>query len=159
MPIEIIDRRGANKVPVVRPEVALAEEPEPDPNADRSHWKSVGFLPQVVGTPMGQLISMRSVGLRSDECLFVVDWLMPPIFHTAVDVMELSMKRLETYLNCNCSKGKMCGVHKEYMQKWGDADMERVQRIASQPMPEALEILMKAEQARQKSAVVAPGRG
>jgi hypothetical protein len=159
--IEIVvnDRRGQNKN---RDEVVDNSDGFKEiPTADRSSWKDVGYLYTLVQIPGGpQLMVGRAAGLRCDDLLVVVDYVLPPVGSKpgSMDWTESVLKRLDTFLGCDCSNTAPCSNHRHNMPMWTRQDMERLNRTSNQPLPQAIELLMLAEQNREKSALVIPGR-
>jgi hypothetical protein len=148
---EFIDRRKDKKespAPVV---VA-----SPEPTGDRSTWKNIGYMIVLIGSPNGPLVSGRAVGLRSDDKFFIADWFLPPIYPEHFDWTVESKKRLDTFLGCDCTNVAPCAVHKMYLPQWIKADTQRLELIGSSPVPEAVEVMIKAERARAASSVVVP---
>ena len=128
-------------------------------------WKSIGYTLVYLGINNQQMLAGRAVGLRSDESLFTADWLLPPIWDRAMSWQAEALRRLDTFKKCECGSGR--GVCVEHLKKcpgkigpgeWIHEDMQRLSQVQSQPLCEALEILMKAEAARQNAKVVPAGR-
>lgn len=162
MELEIRDRRGANKVDETP--AAVEEVREPAAFGDKLEWKSKGFT--LVYLPMnGQtLLSGRAVGLRTDERLFTVDWLLPPVWDEKLRWQEKALERLETFKCCSCRGGAQCRFHVEHCGgkvgpgKWLLEDLKRLEKVQNTVLPECLEILMKAERSRSQARVVPAGR-
>lgn len=153
LPFVVNDRRGQKKEP--RPEPVAVE---PQETKDNTAWKSIAYLTVLLPTPNGPMPSCRCVGLRSDDLMCAVDWLMPPWTTVEVNFYAEVRKRADTFLGCDCISRHMCGTHNEYLQMWMRADMDRLNGLAATPLPEVLELFMRAEMARKNSAIVAPGR-
>lgn len=146
----INDRRGQPKEPRVE---TIAE---PTPTGDTKTWKSVGFMIAMAQGPQGIIVIGRAVGLRGDDNNFVADFILAPIYPEGFDWTKVARQRLETFLGCNCGAGKMCSTHRMYMQQWSEADADRLNRMSAEPMPECLEVLYRAEQARRNPGIVVP---
>ena len=106
---------------------------------------------------------VRAAGLRTDEILFTADYALPPVWEDGTDFTAEARKRLDTFKGCCCDGKSRCKFHGEAMPgplgpgKWLEKDIERLQKIQNTPLPEAVEVLMKAEANR--SRIVVPGRG
>lgn len=125
---------------------------------DKSSWKNIGYLVVLAQNSNGPVMMGRAVGLRSDGRPFVGDYTLAPIWKEDFMWQPHAKKRLDTFLNCACIEHSPCSTHKLYFENWQRADLERINAIVSEPLPEAIEILMRAEMARQQSRIVAPGR-
>ena len=148
---EVTDRRGGNKeaptpVLVAVPEIAV----------DKSTWKNVGYMIVLIGSKNGPLVSGRAVGLRSDEKFFIADWFLPPIYPEHFDWTSEARKRLDTFLGCGCTNVAPCAVHAMYMPQWIKADTQRLELIGNSPVPEAVEVMIKAERSRVASKIAVP---
>ena len=126
-------------------------------------WKSVGYLLAFI--PMGQaqpLLVLRAVGLRSDELMYIADYALPPIWEAGEDFATEALKRLNTFM-CSCDRNGRCKFHGEALPsqrgpgKWMEEDSKRLAKVQSQVLPEAIELLMKAEAARAQNRIVVPG--
>ena len=128
-------------------------------------WKSVGYV--VAMLPMGQatIMMMRAVGLRESGLLFTADYAIPGMVEEGEDFVAAARYRLDTFQVCACDREGRCPFHGEVlpnhkgMGRWMEEDVKRLQKIQSKPMPEAVEILMKAEAARANQRIIVPGRG
>lgn len=149
---EVIDRRRDKKQDAAP--LVLVESPEP--TGDKTTWKNVAYMIVLFGSQGGPLVCGRAVGLRSDGKFFVADWIFPPIYPEHFDWTVESRKRLDTFLGCDCMSTAPCGVHKMYIPQWQEADGQRIALIGSAPVPEAVEVMMKAEQARKSSQIAIP---
>lgn len=150
----INDRRGQPKPP--REDVKLVELVSEE--GDKTTWKNVGYLVVLSQNANGPVMIGRAVGLRSDEMFFVGDYTLPPIWKEDFMWQPQAKKRLDTFLGCACTRSGPCAVHKLQLGQWKENDVERFNSIVSAPLPEAIEVLMRAEMARQQSSVVVPGR-
>lgn len=157
---EVIDRRGGNKQEAeASPEIIPAAATES--TGDKSTWKNIpknpAYMVVLAGSPSGQpIVSGRAVGLRADEKFFIADWIFPPIYPEHFDWTIEARKRLDTFLGCDCTSQAPCGVHKIYLQQWMQADQQRLALIGTTPVPEAVEVMAKAEQARRASKIAVP---
>lgn len=152
---EVVSRRGADKQePVAAPEIIPA--PEPETAGDKSTWKNVAYMIVLIGSQGGPLVSGRAIGLRADEKFFIADYFLPPIYPEHFDWTVESRKRLDTFLGCDCTSAGPCGVHKMYLPQWLEADGQRLALIGSSKVPEAVEVMMKADQARKASQIAIP---
>lgn len=132
---------------------------------EKLSWKSVGYV--VAFLPMGsaQVLMVRAVGMRTDERVFTADYALPPMLEEGQDFVGEAKKRLDTFLGCSCYEGGRCKFHGETCPgqagpgKWLEEDIKRLQKIQSGSLPEAVEVLMKAEAARAQNRIVTPGRG
>jgi hypothetical protein len=155
----VVDKRGKNADVVVVPVVPVESETEPD--MSKGKWDDVRYIIALAQTPGGMIINGRAVGLRMDGLTVIADYILPPLWPKDLDWPKQARKRLDTFLECECSVKGACAVHKMYVQKWMEADTQRLNLQASQPLPKALEVLMKAEQARAKQAeprIIRPGQ-
>jgi hypothetical protein len=145
--IKFIDRRGdKEKAP------ALVAEVVPEPAADRSSWKNVGYMICLIPSNAGPIVAGRAVGLRSDGKCFIGDYFLSQIYPEHFDWTVESRKRLDTYLGCDCAVGIQCAVHKTYVPQWIKADTQRLELIGSSPVPEAIEAMVKG----QRSSILKP---
>jgi hypothetical protein len=126
-------------------------------------WRSVGFLPAFL--PMGQanVMMLRAVGKRTDDKVFTADYALPPIWEEGADYAAKAKYRLDTFKSCACDERGRCKFHGEVCPgpggpgRWLEEDIKRLQKIQSEPMPEAVEELMKVEAARAQNRIVVPG--
>jgi hypothetical protein len=151
--IEITSRRGSNKQEKVE---APAVEISPEPVGDKSSWKNVGYMIVLIPSNAGPIVTGRAVGLRSDEKCFIADYFLPQIYPEHFDWTEKARNRLDTFLGCECAGGTPCAVHKMYQTQWIKADTERLELIGSSPVPEAIEVMVKAERTRAASRIHVP---
>lgn len=150
---EIKDRRGSNKIEPLAPAVAAVEE---IPKVD-GEWEDVAYLIVIAPGQNGNVMVVgRAVGLRNDGETFIGDWLFPPIWKESMQWQPEARKRLDTFKNCACGSGLLCSVHKLYLQQWRTADTQRMELIGSEPLPKAMEVLIKAEQARAAAKIAVP---
>ena len=153
---EIKDRRGNNKQEPPAPAEVAAQTEAPEPVGDRSSWKNVAYMIVLIGTNNGPLVSGRAVGLRSDGKFFIADWFLPPIYPEHFDWTVEARKRLNTFIGCECTNVAPCATHKMYMPQWVKQDTQRLELIGHTPVPEAVEVVVKAERARAASNIVVP---
>mgnify|MGYP001578509397 CR=1 FL=1 len=151
-PLIINDRRGQKKEPRPEPVPEVAEE-----SGEKESWKDTAYMVVMMRTPSGTMVAGRAVGERSDGRVFVADWIFPPVWQKETEWTQYAQKRLDKYLGSKCIETEVCSDHKRYLPQWGQADMDRLNRIATQAVPSCIETLMRAEQARQ-SALYTPGR-
>ena len=145
----MIDRRGEKKPEqiVAKPEQAVKDSPEA-----KGAWDDVTYMVVLAQGPTGQIMVLgRAVGLREDGETFVADWIFPPLWQEGFRWEPEVKKRLDTFLNCDCTISGPCSIHKMYIPQWMQADTQRLNLLAAAPVPRALETLTKAEQARAKS--------
>jgi hypothetical protein len=141
---EFKDHRGSNKEEsAAAPVIAAA----PEPTADKSSWKNVGYMICLIPSNAGPIVAGRAVGLRSDEKCFIGDYFLPQIYPEHFDWTAEARKRLDTYLGCECGIGVQCAVHREYLPQWIKADTQRLELIGSSPVPEAIEAMVKGQRA------------
>lgn len=145
----IVDKRGVQAEEVEKP---IIIEDQTTEFTKKRRWKNVAYAIVMMKGPGGQtFIAGRAVGLRLDgDKPFVADYIFPPQWPRDLNWVHEVDKRLKTFLGCDCDENGPCAVHKMYLQQWQQADMQRLQMVASQPMPEALEVLFRVEQARSK---------
>lgn len=149
----VVDKRGQAHIETGKPKTIEA----PATLGDKSTWKNVAYLVALIPGGQGNLIvAGRAVGLRSDGKPFVADYILPPVWPKDLNWTEQAKKRLDTFLGCDCNEHGPCAVHKVYLLQWVNADTQRLQLMASQPVPEAVEVLMRAEQSRAQSRIVVP---
>jgi hypothetical protein len=140
--IEVIDRRGGRKE---EPSAAPVVIEAPEPVGDRSSWKSVAYMICLVPSNAGPLVAGRAVGLRSDQKCFLADYFLSQIYPENFDWTVEARKRLETFIGCECTGGVPCAIHREYVPQWIKADTQRLELIGSSPVPEAIEVMIKAQ--------------
>jgi len=142
----VVDKRGQARVETPAPIIVA---PEPGVKPDRSFWKSTDLL-IVLNNVQGQMMILgRAVGLRSDDCFFCADWVFPPRWHDGLDWPKEARKRLNTFLNCDCTNAGPCAEHKFNLPQWMRADGERLNLLGREPISEAVEVMQRVEQARQ----------
>ena len=128
------------------------------------HFKSIGYTLVYIQANPQPLLSGRAVGLRTDDKVFTADWMLPPVWEEGTSWQAEAKKRLMTFKSCSCDRGGVCAFHTEVCPgrmspgKWMEEDMRRLKKVSETPLCEALEILMKAEMARQNTRIVAPGQ-
>lgn len=155
---EFKDRRGDKKE--TPPVVLVASDPQP--TGDRSRWLEVkaAIAPAQIQQPHPQppalIIVGRVLGLRSDNLPFIADYWLSPDYDDCRDWEGQARKRLDTFLGCDCSNHTPCSIHKMYIPQWKQADMQRLTLAGSKPVPKVLEVLHKAELARQAAGIVVP---
>ena len=126
-------------------------------------WRSVGFLPAFLPMGQGQVMMLRAVGKRTDEKVFTADYALPPIWEEGADYAAKAKYRLDTFKSCACDERGRCKFHGEVCPgpggpgKWLEEDIKRLQKVQSEPMPEAVEELMKVEASRAQNRIVVPG--
>lgn len=152
---EIKDRRGSNKED---PSLTVASVPDAthEVAADKSSWKNVGYMICLIPSNAGTIVAGRAVGLRSDEKCFIADYFLPQIYPEHFDWTAEARKRLDTFLGCDCTGGGPCATHKLYQPQWIKNDTQRLELIGSSPIPEAIEVMVKAERARAASSILVP---
>ena len=125
-------------------------------------WKSVGYV--LATLPIGgqSVLMLQAVGLRTDEKLFTVNYALPPIWEEGADYTVAVKDRLDSFKACACDDRGRCKFHGEAMPgpggpgKWLEADMKRLGNIQNEPLPEAVEILMKAVAEAANRRIVTP---
>jgi hypothetical protein len=138
-------------------------------HGEKLSWKSVGYV--MVIMPMGppgpgqnQLFMIRAVGLRTDEMIFTADYALPPIWEEGADYAGEAKYRLDTFKSCACDTRGRCKFHGEVCigpagpGRWIEEDIKRIKKIQTEPVPEAVEVLMRAEAERAQRRIVVPGR-
>ena len=161
---EFVDKRGLNKVEAPAVLAAVPEVPEKKVRGEKLEWKSLGFTIVFLMVNNQQMLAGRAVGLRDDEKVFTADYALPPVCDEEFRWQGEARKRLETFLACSCDRGSRCKFHAEKCGgqngpgEWLIEDVKRLEKVQSTPLPECLEILMKAEMARSQSRVETPGR-
>jgi hypothetical protein len=128
-------------------------------------WRSVGYLTAMLPMGQAQILMMRAVGLRESGLLFTADYAIPGMLLDDKENFAAAAKyRLDTFQVCACDRSGRCKFHGEVLPgpggpgRWLEKDIKRLQDMQKQPMPEAVEILMKAEAARANQRIVVPGR-
>ena len=156
---EIKDRRGSNKEEPLAV-VAPVTEAVSETSVDRKSWKNIPHNPAymivMIPSNAGPLVAGRAVGIRSDEKCFIADYFLPQIYPANFDWTAEARKRLDTFLGCECSSASPCAVHKMQQPQWIKNDTQRLELIGSSPVPEAIEIMVKAERARAASGILVP---
>jgi hypothetical protein len=150
---EIVDRRKDKKE---SPSLVVIPAEIPEQVGDKSTWKNVGYMIILIPSNAGPIVAGRAVGLRSDELCFIADYFLPQIYPEHFDWTGEARKRLDTFLGCECARGIPCAIHKMYVPQWVEADSQRLQLIGSSPVPEAVEVMVKAERARAASSILVP---
>ena len=150
---EVIDRRKEKQE---SPTTEVIAVPESQPAADTSSWKNVGYMIVLVPSNAGPIVTGRAVGLRSDGLCFCADYFLPQIYPEHFDWTAKARERLDTWLGCECARGTRCTTHKMYMPQWLRADTDRLELIGNSAIPEAIEIMFKAERARAAGSIVVP---
>jgi len=128
-------------------------------------WKSVGYLTAMVPIGQATILMMRAVGLRETGLLFTADYAIPGMVKDETENFVTAAKyRLDTFKICACDRSGRCKFHGEVLPgpggpgRWLEEDIKRLQDMQKEPMPEAVEILMKAEAARANQRIIVPGR-
>jgi len=132
-------------------------------HGEKLEWKSIGYV--AVFLPMGQaqVLMVRAVGMRTDERTFTADYAVPPVWEEGEDFVSEARKRLDTFKGCACDDSGRCKFHGEVCPghvgpgRWLEEDMKRLQSLQTRQLPEAVEVFMKAEQARAQNRIVTPG--
>lgn len=150
---EIVSRRGEKKPETVEKPLTIIEAPEPKSEGE---WEAVTYLVVLMQGQQGPLVIGRAVGLRQDGQCFAADWIFPPVWKAGTNWESKASERLDTFLDCSCSDAAPCGVHQLYLKQWLDADAQRLNLIASAPIPKALEAFIKAEQKRASAKIIVP---
>lgn len=127
-------------------------------------FRSVGYTLVQLNINGTGMFAGRAVGLRTDDALFTADWMLPPVWEEGLSWQAEALKRLNTFRGCSCGPTGRCKFHGETCAgnlgpgKWIEEDMQRLRKVSTTPLCEALEVLMKAEAARANSRIVTPGR-
>lgn len=127
-------------------------------------FKSVGYTLVQLNINGQGMFAGRAVGLRTDDGLFTADWMLPPVWEEGTSWQAEALKRLNTFKACSCDSRGRCKFHGEACAgqfgpgKWIEEDMQRLRKVSTTPLCEALEVLMRAEAARQNQRIVTPGR-
>ena len=127
-------------------------------------FRDIGYTLVQLNIGGQRMFAGRAVGLRTDEKVFVADWMLPPVWEEDLSWQAEAKKRLLTYKSCSCDSRGRCAFHVEACAgqlgpgKWIEEDMQRLRKVSTTPLCEALEVLMKAEAARQNAKIVTPGR-
>jgi hypothetical protein len=155
-----IDRRGANKIWV--PEKVEPLVVDEKTGAVKGEWEDVAYMVVMIQMQRNQppMVAGRAVGLRKhDQKTCIADYLFSPIWPSQLDWVKDARKRLDTFLDCDCGANAPCSLHQMNMPLWQKSDMERLNMIASMPLPKALEALMRMEMAKAQSKpnIVIPG--
>jgi hypothetical protein len=149
--IEIIDRRGGKKVDEAP---APSEQPaQVGPQlvkGEKHTWLDVAYMLTLTQGSQGFIFIGRCVGERSDGRPFIGDWLLPPLWPEGLQWEPKAKERLDTFLDCECVERTPCAIHKVYLPQWQQADIQRLNLMASAPMPRAIEVLVLAEKAAAK---------
>lgn len=158
--IRVVDRRKekaeAEAATILTIEEAVPQEEQPSTYGKK--WKSIGLMIVFIqGQGNAPIPAGRAIGMRDDgKGPFIADLIFPPIWPEKLDWVKEVRKRLDTFLGCECKEHNPCAVHKIIMPQWTREDTKRISEISSQPIPECIEILMKADQARQNSKIIVP---
>lgn len=148
----IVDKRGQNN-PVKEREKTV-EQVEADLPVQKREWKSVGYRILLRQGDQGEpIIVGLCAGIDKDNNVFTAEWMFTESWEKGFDWTIDATRRLDTFLQCPCSpKTGACPWHKRMAPKgWVREDMERIREEGSRPVPEAVEVLFKAEQARQQA--------
>lgn len=150
---EVVDRRGSKKAETL----TIIEEPL-QIHEQSGDWKSIGYLVILVPAQGGSIVAGRAVGIRSDgEGPYVADYFFTPVWPEHLDWIKEVRKRLDTFLGCECRHGgHQCAIHKMYLPQWLQADTQRLQMGNNTPLPEPVELLIKAERAMSERKIVVP---
>jgi hypothetical protein len=156
----VIDKRGQNN-PIKEKLAPAGSEVDTRPVKDRK-WKSVAYIIVVNQDQNGQpLIFGRGAGMATDENCFQADYLFPARWDEGFDWTAVAKQRLDTYLQCPCDmKSGPCEFHRrKNPQGWFKEDSDRDRENGLRAVPEVLEVLFKAERARQQAQrILAPRR-
>jgi hypothetical protein len=124
------------------------------PTDDKRSWNEEVYLITLVGDMRGPLVAGRAAGTRSDGKVFVADWLLPQVYPKGFDWTIEAKKRLDTFLDCDCSSLAVCSYHKMAVPQWMKEDMWRLEKIGRSPVPKTIEVLYKAENARKPTIIL-----
>lgn len=152
----IVDKRGQNH----NPEPEKVTPIEIVGKGKKETWKEIAYMMVIAQGSPGMLLMLgRAVGVRSDGKPFTADWLLfPLITDGTLDWRPHAKKRLDTFLNCECSIAHgTCSVHKLYLPQWMQQDQERYAQMGAKQVPLPLEILQKTEMAKRQTNIVVPG--
>jgi hypothetical protein len=156
---EVIDRRRSKPQDE---EAIVPAEPvvSIDAPAATRQWKDVAYVLAFMPIQNGNMLIIgRAVGIRKDGLgPFLADFLLPNIWGPDFTWQKEAKKRLDTFLGCECSTQARCPIHTLKVDQWATEDRRRLETVASAPMPEAVELLVRAEMAAQakKSNLVVP---
>jgi hypothetical protein len=153
---DIIDRRGNKKTEdAPAPKIHLVDEKP----KEKGKWKDkiTYMLSLTPIPPNGALVIGRAAAMRSDGLPFLADYVLPqPLWNEGFQWEPKARERLETFLDCDCGPHHPCSTHQILIPQWAQADMQRISLSGSDPIPEVIEVLFKAEQARKNSSIVVP---
>lgn len=142
---EIVDKRGKNK-----PEEAVTvEEPILESNGEAYTWKSkVTYLLATMQFQGQLIITGQAAAIRSDGNPFIANYWMVQLQPEDLDWRKYAKERLDTFLFCECISHSQCEFHKKKIATWLETDASRLMAAANQPVPEVVELLVKAAQSR-----------
>lgn len=151
MPIEMVDRRGQNKVveekPLTISEVAV--------HVGVDEWKDVayGIVVNQMPTQDGgvvMVIAGRAFGLRSDGKPFCADFWFGAQWKEGFRWEPIAKERLDTFLDCACNESGPCKVHQVSIRHWAVDDRKRIEEEGQQEPPEVIKVFILAKQNRAK---------
>lgn len=157
---EVIDKRGQNN-PIQEKPKPVDQEVDTRPVKNRT-WKSIGYW--CVPTPMQDgtiLLIGRAHGLADDGNIFQADYLVDQHWDSGRDWTIDAKRRLDTFLLCPCDmKTGPCQFHRRLTNGgWQKEDTSRIRENGDRPLPEVLEVLFRAERAKQQAQrIIAPRR-
>jgi hypothetical protein len=166
MTIEIVSRRGADKVAEIAAPVTIETVPDKPKTeyapfgAERSWISNIAFMVGIMQFPeIGGLLVGRAARVRNDGFPAMSIVLLPTIWDessTESAAWEAqAVERLNTYLSCGCRGVESCPFHQVSMQKWLDADAALMHARMQAPLPRAVERLKEFE-AEAKATIIRP---
>jgi len=154
----VVDKRGQNNP--VREKIDVAVNDADLPVQDRK-WESVAYQITVQPHPDGStLFGGQVVGLANDENLFTAVYIFGMRWEAGFDWTVDARRRLDSFLQCACTNTVKCSYHRRMAPHgWLKEDFDRIREEGAKPVPKAIEILFKAERARQQAQrILAPRR-
>lgn len=156
----VTDKRGQNN-PIQEPRKPQSEIADNAP-VKNGVWKSVAYMIVFNQHPQGgPMILGRAAGLANDGDVYVADYLFGMRWEAGFDWTIDAKRRLDTFLTCQCSgKTGQCAYHRRVAPNgWLKEDTDRLRDEGDRPVPEVLEVLFKAERAKQMAQrVLVPRR-
>lgn len=149
----VIDKRGQNNP--IKEKEKTREQVEADLPVQNREWKSVGYRILLRADSEGnQMVVGLAAGIDQEKNVFTAEWIFGAAWEKGFDWTVDATRRLNTFLACPCSpKNGPCAWHRRMAPGgWYKEDMERLREEGSRPVPEAVEILFKAEHARQQAS-------
>ena len=121
-------------------------------HGEKLRWVEIAYLVTLMQVGGMGIITGRVVGLRSDGYACSAFVVLNPLWKDGATGMEgghwitEARSRLETFLNCGCTKDRACGFHASAVRGWIEEGLQRVKSTTSKPVPGCIKVMNSQEQ-------------